>query len=420
MKLVIMGSFPRDRAHSYRGRLKVFFTWFRQPRADVYAWNSGSPPRPPKLLITVPYFKPRSGGLEEYAYQIAKGLQQSKGWEVTVVASGDEDEVKMSGYQGVKVHYLPYQLTLSNTPFSFGWRRALKRIISAERPDVIVAHGPVPGMLDVAVGRAKKTPFVVTYHSGSMVKGRPATDLLIKCYEKALLPRAFRKARTIVCASRFVQRSEMIAPHFDKTVVINPSVDTDFFRPRSPKAHGHRILHIGGLKTGEEYRGLDMSLRVTAELRQTYPDVHLVVAGNGDRQVHYEALAERLGVASHVEFRGRLGPHEMLAVYQSANVLLTPSRKEAFGMALIEAMACGVPVVASAAEAIPDVVDDGEVGFLVEPGDVTGFVAGISKLFDDAALWTHVSENARRVAVARESTWPRQVERTAEILRSLI
>jgi glycosyltransferase involved in cell wall biosynthesis len=418
--LSLMGSFTRDRAHSYWGRLKVFLTWFSQQRDGIYVCDADVPPRPPKLLITAPYFKPRSGGLEEYAYQIAKGLQETKGWEVTVVASGDKDEVRMSGYQGIKVYYLPYRLTLSNTPFGFGWRGALKRIISTERPDVIVAHGPVPGMLDVAVGRAKKRPFVVTYHSGSMVKGRLIADLLIKCYEKVLLPRALRKARLIICASRFVQRSEMIAPHFDKTTVINPSVDTDFFRPRSQRVHGHRIMHVGGLKVGEEYRGLDISLQVTAELRKMYPDVHLMVAGNGDKQVHYEAVAEQLGVASHVKFCGRLGPNELLAVYQSANVLITPSRKEAFGMALIEAMACGVPVVASAAEGIPDVVDDGEVGFLIEPGDVSGFVAGISKLFDDPALWMHVSENARRTAVARENTWPRQVERTAEILRALI
>jgi glycosyltransferase involved in cell wall biosynthesis/peptidoglycan/xylan/chitin deacetylase (PgdA/CDA1 family) len=407
-------------AHNCWRRLEAFLTWLREQPDVVYVCNADVPLRPPKLLITASYFKPHSGGLEEYAYQIAKGLQDNKGWRVAVVASGDKDEVSMSNYQGVKVYYLPYRLTLSNTPFGFGWRRGLKRIISDERPDVIVAHAPLPGMLDVAVGRAKKIPFVVTYHYGTMLKGRRMPDLLVRCYEKLLLPRALRKARAIICASEFVQRSEIIAPYSGKSIVINPSVDTNFFRPRSQKVHGHRIMHVGGLKVGEEHKGLEISLRVTAELKKKYPDVHLAVVGNGDKQARYEALAEYLGVASQVEFCGRLDGQELLAAYQSANVVITPSRREVFGMVLVEAMACGVPVVASAVEGIPDVVDDGEVGFLIEPDDVSGFAGEISRLFDDVALWMHVSENARRIAVAREYTWPRQVERTAELLQALI
>ena len=407
-------------ANNCWGRLEAFLTWLREQPDVSYVCNADVPPRPPKLLVTASYFKPRSGGVAEYAYRIAKGLQDDKGWQVAVVASGNKEEVRTSSYQGVKVYYLPHRLLLSNTPFGFGWRGALKRIISIERPNVIVAHGPVPGMIDVTVGRAKKIPFVVTYHLTSMRKGRRMPDLLIRPYEKVLLPRALRKARAIICASGFVQRSEIIAPYFGKSAVITPSVDTNFFRPRSQKVHGHRIMHVGGLNTGEEHKGLEISLRVTAELRRKYPDVHLTVVGNGDKQARYEALAEHLGVASQIEFCGRLGGQELLAAYQSANVLITPSRREVFGMVLVEAMACGVPVVASAVDGIPALVDDGEVGFLIEPDDVSGFAGKISELFDDAVLWMHVSENARRVAVAREYTWPRQVERTAELLQALI
>ncbi|MGO9500640.1 MAG: glycosyltransferase [Streptosporangiaceae bacterium] len=408
-------------SHNYWRRLEAFLIWLKEQPGVVFACNADVPPCSPKLLIATPYFKPRSGGLEEYAYQIGKGLQDNNNWQVAVVSSGDKNEARMDSYQGMKVYRLPYRLTFSNTPFGFGWRGALKRIISAERPDVIVAHAPVPGMLDVAAGQAKKVPFVVAYHFGSMVKGqsRPL-DMLIRSYERLLLPRSFRKARAIICASAFVQRSAIMAPYVDKSIVISPAVDASRFRPRSQRARCHRIMHVGGLRAGEQHKGLDISLRVTAELKQRYPDVHLAVVGNGNRQPYYEALARQLGIASQVEFCGRLDGQELVAAYQTADVLITPSRREAFGMVLVEAMACGVPVVASAVEGIPDVVDDGVSGFLVEPDDIGGFAGKIRELFDDPALSARFSENARRIAVAGEYMWPRQAERTAELLEALI
>jgi glycosyltransferase involved in cell wall biosynthesis len=179
-------------------------------------------------------------------------------------------------------------------------------------------------------------------------------------------------------------------------------------------------MHVGGLRAGERYKGLEISLRVTRELQQRYRDVHLAVVGDGDQLPYYERLARQLGIAHDVEFCGRLGGQELISAYQSADVLIVPSSKEAFGMVILEAMACGVPPVASATQGIPDVVDDGEFGFLIEPGDIRGFVAKISELFDDTALWELFSHNARRAALAREYAWPRQVERTAQLLEALI
>jgi glycosyltransferase involved in cell wall biosynthesis len=401
------------------GRLEAFLAWLKEQ--DVISVRNGEiETASPRVLVTAPYFKPRSGGLEEYAYQITKGLQEEKGWKAAVVASGNGDEVKMESYQGLKTYYLPHRLRFSNTPFGFGWHRALKRIIAAERPDVLVAHAPVPGMLDATVGLARKIPLVVTYHSGSMVKGNYRWDLLIRCYEGVLLPRALRKASWIVCSSAFVQRSAPIRRHGSKSTVIHPGVDADLFALGTKRVAGHAIMHVGGLKAGEQYKGLDISLRVTAKLKCKYPDAHLTVVGNGDRQAEYQMLAENLGVAEQVEFRGRLNGAELATAYQSADVLITPSRKESFGMVIVEAMACGVPVVASAAEGIPDVLDDGEVGFLVEPDDVDGFVDRISELFDDAALSERLSQNARRAAAAAEYAWPGQIELTAQLLEKLI
>ena len=223
-----------------------------------------------------------------------------------------------------------------------------------------------------------------------MVKGKSWADVPIRCYEALVLPRALRKARKIICCSAFVQNSALVAPYINKSTVISPGVDTSLFVPGPQRVAGHGIMHVGGLKTGERYKGLETS------------------------------LAEQLGITGHVKFCGRLAGPQLISAYQAADVLIVPSTKESFGMVILEAMACGVPPVASAAEGIPDVVRDGEFGFLVEPVDIAGFTKKIRELFDDAALSKRFSQNARRAALAREYAWPRQVERTAQLLEALL
>jgi glycosyltransferase involved in cell wall biosynthesis len=402
-------------------RLEAFLGWLREQPDVVFCCNSDTPSPSPRLLITAPYSKPHSGGLEEYSHHISKGLKEMKNWHVAVVASGDRKELSVDSYEEIRTYRLPYRFKISNTPFGFSWSRTLKLIIAAERPDIIVAHAPVPGMVDITARRAKRVPFVITYHMGSMRKHRNLPDVAIRFYERALLPWVLHRARWIICSSDFVQRSPVIEAHSYKSTVINPGVDTCLFQPeRESKEPGHNLAHIGGLSAGERHKGLDISLRVVAELKQMYPDVRLTVVGSGDRQVHFAALAEQLGIGPNVEFRGRLDGQELVNAYQGADVLIVPSRSESFGMAVAEAMACGLPVVASAVEGIPDLVDDGVSGYLVDPDNTSDFAEKISELFGDTALSKRISENARRRAITKVHSWPRQVELTAQLLKGII
>jgi glycosyltransferase involved in cell wall biosynthesis len=98
-----------------------------------------------------------------------------------------------------------------------------------------------------------------------------------------------------------------------------------------------------------------------------------------------------------------------------ADLLVAPSRRESFGMAIVEAMACGLPVAAGAVEGIPQLVHDGESGFLVAPDDVAGFVDKISTLFNDRALATRMSQSAR-TRVISDYRWTDKVTQTHELL----
>ena len=406
--------------HNDWQRLEDFLAWLHEQNV-VSACNSDVALSAPRALITTPYFKPSSGGVQEYCYQIAKGLKEEKDWNISIVTSGAESKVCAESYEGLIIHRLPIRVKFSNTPLGFRWRKQIKSIISVERPDVVIAHGPVPGMLDVTAGLVKKTPLIVTYHTGTMLKGNIWPDVVIRCYERLVLPRALRNAQQIICCSNFVRTSPLMSRYVNKCTVIHPAVDASVLVPRANDAsRPRRLIHVGGLNSGEDYKGLKTSLQVLAKLMARYSDLRLIVVGDGDKRPYYETLAERLGIAQQVDFRGRLLGQDLIDAYQSADILITPSHKESFGMAILEAMSCGLPAVASKSEGIPDLVIHGESGFLVEYNDVSGFVGRISDLLDNAAMLQRFGQKARGFAARPEYSWARQVELTGILLEAVV
>src|SRR3989338_4119208 len=117
-----------------------------------------------KLLMVTPYFYPKIGGLENYAFNISKGLKEKYNWEIVVITSNHEN----TGYQeetinGIKIYRLPRWFKVSNTPINPMWYWQIKDIIKKENPNVINAHSPVPFIADMAAKAAKSLgiPFVL-------------------------------------------------------------------------------------------------------------------------------------------------------------------------------------------------------------------------------------------------------------------
>src|SRR3712207_4234978 len=104
-----------------------------------------------KLMIIAPYFYPKIGGLENYAYNIALGLKKKFKWNIVVVTSNHvEKKYKEEKINGLKIYRLPYLFKLSNTPINPFWYFQIREIIKKENPDVINAHTPVPFISDIA------------------------------------------------------------------------------------------------------------------------------------------------------------------------------------------------------------------------------------------------------------------------------
>lgn len=372
-----------------------------------------------KVLIVTPYFPPFGGGLERYAYEIAKRLKDNHGWRVVIVTSGSrfgKDVQENSG--GLIVYRLSYHFKFSNTPFSLGWIWKVHTILKNENPDVINIHTPVPGLGNIFSIFSGKIPIVITYHTGSMRKKKIFPDLFVWLYEHGPLQLFLRRANKIVCASDFV-RFDFLKKYIYKSSTITPAVDSDTFKPDEiKKSLRPRVIFVAGLNRSEQYKGLQVLIDAVKKVSETVPTIELVVVGDGDMQNEYERRAKNLGLNENVIFTGRLGREKIVEEYQKAHVFALPSANENFSLAVLEAMSTALPVIASNVGGLPALVSDNKNGFLIAPEDSVALADKISKLIANPNIRNTFGAKGRS-KVLECFSWDRRSSQYDEVFKSV-
>ena len=168
-----------------------------------------------------------------------------------------------------------------------------------------------------------------------------------------------------------------------------------------------------------EYKGIDTAIRVLALLAGDHPDVQYAVIGRGPDATRLRDLSAELGVSERVHLLTDVADDELVAGYSMGDIYVgltreTPTDVEGFGISLVEAAACGLPVIAARSGGMPDAVSDGETGMLLEPGDVAGVVAAIDQLLGQRELARRMG-HAGRERVERQFNWDRVVREMREI-----
>ena len=371
------------------------------------------------VLMVSPYFPPHPGGVETYVFHLARHLRARHGYRVVVATTADRSASPgcYDGPDGEPVYRLRTLGRISNTPIGIGWCRALRTLIADQRVDLVNAHAPAPLFADAAARAAGDVPFVLTYHTGRMRRGRQPVDSLLAGYERVVLARTAHRARELICCSDYVAADQ---PRLfaGRSTTITPGVDLACFTPAAlPQAT--RVLFVGSLEPSAAYKGLADLLRSVARLAGTKSGVELDVVGSGAAMPEYEALAERLGIGERVRFHGRLDSHDLAQAYRRARVLALPTSFDAFPCVLVEAMACARPVVTTPIGGIPSLVSHRGNGLLVPPGDVEALTSALDELLGDDALACALGE-AGRERVAAEFSWESQADRTAAVFERVL
>jgi phosphatidylinositol alpha-1,6-mannosyltransferase len=208
------------------------------------------------------------------------------------------------------------------------------------------------------------------------------------------------------------QRLRIVHPGTDPTQ-FRPGVDASGVRERCglPNAGTRWLVTVARL---QEHKGMDTVISALPAILARAPDVRYAVAGTGPDRERLERLVQRLGLDGRVRFLGPVPDPDLPAFYNLASVYVGASRRaerlgvEGFGISLVEASACGLPVVAGQSGGIPDAVRDGETGFLVPPEDPTALADAVTRLLGDAELARRIGAAGRR-AVETYYNWDRVV-----------
>lgn len=373
----------------------------------------------PTVAVVAPHFPPRIGGVEKYAYSIARRLHDSGEYRVCIITSAEDGAERRGSLDGMPVHRLHPWFRLSNTPVNPAWFAECRRIFAQERPDLIHLHSPVPFLADIAAHAAdRRIPVVLTYHAGSMAKGRWPADALIAVYEALFLPLLLRRSDAVVAVSPMVAaRHRRIGA---KLQVIPPGVDLREFAPTALPDRFSTVTYVGRIDSHSRWKGIEVLIDAMVEVRKLIGDARLEIVGGGDAVAHYAQQAQVRGIADIVRFSGPLVDQSLVDAYHRSSVVVLPStsQAESFGMALIEAMACGRPVIGSRIGGIPWVLEHERNGLLVAPNDASALAEAIVRILGDRPFAARLA--GAGAETAGEFDWELQVEKYRRLFGALI
>ena len=376
-----------------------------------------------------------AGGAELVTFQLSRALVE-RGHAVTLIADVDAKHVVIPpGLIVVPVGLAPLRGLVLRMPRGFArWmlqhlvgNLAVGRRIRKElrrRPDgydVIHAHGAVCAI------RAKQAtstiPVVYTEHDATpwMCNYRRWWERLIrKAIYRTLNVSAFRRVDTIV--TNFELMAQELTNRWDiprdRVVSIQNAIDIDGLSDSRPGVLsvaeelgiGSYCLFVGSL---DLRKSPDLLLRALSEA----PGITCVFVGDGPAKHRIRQLAMQLGVADRIHLAGHLKQAELGRYYAGADLLILPSVSEASPLAILEAMACGTPVVASRVGGIPAVVEDWKTGFLVKPGDIGQLTMCLRFLTEDKPLLRRMGEEAQKRVMS--SLWPAVLDRYTALYQDL-
>jgi glycosyltransferase involved in cell wall biosynthesis len=204
----------------------------------------------------------------------------------------------------------------------------------------------------------------------------------------------------------------------EKIAVIHDGVDIETYRPLdSVEKQPGSVLYVGNSE--DRNKGARYLLEALHLLKGSL-DFHLTLVDRPREALDLTPrLVEEFGLEDQVTFSGRVSREELVQLYRRSELMVSPSLYEGFGLPAAEAMACGVPLVATTAGAFPEVIDDGVTGLLVPPGDATALADAIARLMSDAALRRRMGE-AGRARIEDHFTWRQTALKTAALYEEIV
>ena len=375
-----------------------------------------------RILLVNYEYPPVGGGAATAAEAIAKALVDLR-HRVVVLTGRYKGLPASSDAGGIFIHRVPSLRRAVDrsgifemASFAIGGLMFVSAIIRRHQIEATIAFFSLPCGPIGWLGRRKcSIPYVVSLRGGDV----PGTESSLNFIHHILAPirRAVLKNSVVITAnSEGLRKMAEAADQYPVRMIPN-GVDSDFFTPADAIAMREegaplRILFVGRF---QKQKNLTFLFEQLARLSPGTFELHLV--GDGPEKTHLQGLAEQLGIAARITWRGWLSRAAVRDAYRTADCLANPSLYEGMPNVVLEAMACGLPVIASKVPGNEEVVLDGETGFLFDLARPNYLLTAIELLIKDRTLASELGVSGRARAVI-EFSWQRVAQAYVNILGS--
>jgi phosphatidyl-myo-inositol dimannoside synthase len=377
------------------------------------------------ILIPAYDFKPLLGGIANYGHELA--VQFSKRARVHVLSR------KLPGMEEFDQR-LPYKVSRIRTPpsalLSFPlFARTLRRLIRLQPPDAVFCPMWFPdGAACRWALKGAPIPYFVAAHGTEVFEDFTTLRNSVRTVlVRRLKRKVFHDAEKVFPVSQYTRKAvlEEAGGNDNGVITVNNGVNSMIFKKTAGKSNvearyrprGERILLT--VTRLYPYKGVDRMLESLPAISQAVPDVKYLIVGEGPDRQRLEDLTARLGLQAQVSFLGRLALSEIVELYNLADLFVMLSREEppdveGFGLVFLEAAACGLPSVGGRSGGIPDAIEDGKSGWLVDPVNIEAIAATIIDLLKSPERLERASEVC--LSTAPQKSWERAADRIWEEL----
>ncbi len=348
-----------------------------------------------KVLLVSDVFYPHTGGVPEHMLYLWKHLKLL-GHQVKILAPSygknypyvDEDIIRLG--RAIKI---PKNKSVAVLTFGLMIPWKLRRFLTHENFDIVHIHGPVAPVLPYFVLKYSHAKNFVTFHSAH-------EDSLGYVMWEPVLEQYFRKIDGMIAVSEVARDSVSKYFHGDYRIIPN-GIDTSRFRPGLEpipelSQYSPKILFVGRF---EPRKGLKYLLQAFPLIIEEFPSVKLIVVGRGILERYYRRYVEE-HIKEHVIFTGHASPEDLPRYYASCDIYCSPATgQESFGIVLLEAMATGMPIVASDISGYKRVMEDGKEGLFFKACDVQSLADRIIHMLRNRDMMARMGKQGRQKAL---------------------
>lgn len=356
-----------------------------------------------RVLHVNPFYYPYQGGTEKYLYDLCKRLARRNS--VSVISSKYGNNPEFEIIDGVKVYRIK-SIVLQNLPpflppplaIPILFRGNMLKICEKERPDVVHIHNRffLSYSSMVLWKKSLGAPLFITLHNARPVGINEETDFLGQLFDDYIGHRIIRSCDRVIANSRWTLETTLPQDYpRERAEVIYNGVDTQRFRRANSNLKdrmGCEFLSVTVCRLLPQ-KGVKYLVDAVKEIEEDYK---AVIIGRGPCLGELKSLVKKLGIEKKVDFiTDYLTDEDLVKYYSASDFSILPSLWEPFGITLIEAMACGCPVIATNVGGIPEVVTS-DCGILVSPRNPNELALAIDKLIGDKNLRRKMGRNARK------------------------